>query len=419
MCRILWSVFVITVMVLVCAGSAGAQGVAWMQQFGTSSNDWSYAVSSDGAGSVYTTGWTEGSLAGPNAGDKDAFISKYSTSGQLIWTRQFGSAGYDTGGGGGVYADGSGNVYLAGKAGGALPGATGSGGAFVSKYDAGGNHVWTTQAGTASYWGSGVTADGLGNVYTSGWNATTDEAFLSKYDAGGNLVWTAMPVGETSYGGIAPDGQGGVYASGYAGGNHVGISQAWVARYDANGNEVWYRSYGSAAGYGVSADGMGNVYVSGWTGGDLERPNAGGMDAYVRKYDADGNAVWTRQFGTSGDERSYGVAADGAGGVYVSGTTEGSLGPANAGGDDVFVRKYDANGNVVWTYQSGTSDDDRGFGVSADGSDGVFFTGYTEGDLAGPNAGQWDAFVGEVPEPASAAFLALGAGALLRRRQRR
>ena len=97
---------------------------------------------------------------------------------------------------------------------------------------------------------------------------------------------------------------------------------------------------------GVSADGLGNVYISGFTSGSLGGPNAGGTDAFVSKYDAAGTLQWTRQLGTSADDVSYGVSADGLGNVYISGCTGGSLGGPNAGGNDAFVSKYDAAGTL-------------------------------------------------------------------------
>ena len=87
---------------------------------------------------------------------------------------------------------------------------------------------------------------------------------------------------------------------------------------------------------------------------------------------------WTRQLGTSADDDSYGVSADGLGNVYISGYTDGSLGGPNAGSDDAFVSKYDAAGNFQWTRQLGTSATDDSYGVSADGLGNVYFSGYTE-----------------------------------------
>lgn len=73
---------------------------------------------------------------------------------------------------------------------------------------------------------------------------------------------------------------------------------------------------------------------------------------------------WIRQLGTSADEINYGVSVDGMGNVFISGYTEGDLGGTNAGGRDAFVSKYDTNGNLDWTKQLGTSANDYSFGVS-------------------------------------------------------
>jgi hypothetical protein len=62
---------------------------------------------------------------------------------------------------------------------------------------------------------------------------------------------------------------------------------------------------------------------------------------------------WTRQLGTSSDDASRGVSADGLGNVYISGITEGSLDGTNAGGWDAFISRYDASGTLEWTRQLG------------------------------------------------------------------
>src|SRR3990172_12080351 len=86
------------------------------------------------------------------------------------------------------------------------------------------------------------------------------------------------------------------------------------------------------------------IYMVGYADGilpDLER--AGKKDAYLRKYDADGNVLWTRQFGSVFDDAAMAVAADSSG-IYVAG----SVGPAevedftNDNRHDAFLRKFDA-----------------------------------------------------------------------------
>ena len=105
----------------------------WTEQFGTSSGDTSYGVSADGLGNVYLSGSTFGSLYGANAGSFDSFISKYDGSGTLLWSEQFGTSSKDFVSG--VSADGLGDIYLSGLTEGSLDGTNaGSADAFVAKY---------------------------------------------------------------------------------------------------------------------------------------------------------------------------------------------------------------------------------------------------------------------------------------------
>ena len=105
---------------------------------------------------------------------------------------------------------------------------------------------------------------------------------------------------------------------------------------------------------------------------------------------------WLQQLGTIDWDESRSVSTDGLGNVYISGGTWGSLGGTIAGGDDAFVSKYDASGTLLWTEQLGTSSQDPSSSVSADGLGNVYFSGWTWGSLGGPNAGYEDAFVGKI-----------------------
>ena len=144
---------------------------------------------------------------------------------------------------------------------------------------------------------------------------------------------------------------------------------------------------------GTAADGLGNVYVSGSAYGTLGETNTGSTDAFIGKYDSGGNILWSRELGTSSSDTSSGVAIDGLGSVYIVGTTQGDLGGPNAGPDDVFVGKYDASGDHIWTRQLGKNGLDQGYGVSADKLGNVYIAGATSGNLAGTTGGDFDAFV--------------------------
>jgi hypothetical protein len=62
------------------------------------------------------------------------------------------------------------------------------------------------------------------------------------------------------------------------------------------------------------------------------------MDAFIRKYDPAGNVIWTLQLGTAATDEGLGVAV-GSSGLYITGSTQGVLGPSGAGGQDAYVAK--------------------------------------------------------------------------------
>jgi len=277
----------------------------WTRQVGTTDHDWSSSVALDGLGNAYISGGTTGSLGGPNAGFEDAFLAKYDASGSLLWTSQMGTTAGDFSRS--VAVDGLGNAYISGWTGGSLGGPNaGQSDAFLVKYDSSGSLLWTRQIGTtANDLSFSVAVDGLGNAYISGAtygslggpNAGYYDAFLAKYDSSGSLLWTSQ-IGTTAYDyswSVAVDGSGNAYISGDTsgglGGPPVGWTDAFLAKYDSSGSLLWTRQIGTTNGdwsssSSVALDGSGNAYISGYTGGSLGGPNAGGGDAFLAKFSA-------------------------------------------------------------------------------------------------------------------------------------
>jgi hypothetical protein len=130
------------------------------------------------------------------------------------------------------------------------------------------------------------------------------------------------------------------------------------------------RDFGTAAydaGTGVAANATG-VYAVGNTTGNLDGLNKGSDDAFIRKYD--GGVVWAQQFGTRSYDVATDVVVDTAGNSYVLGYTDGALG-FKLGADDVFLRKYNASGTVVWTRQFGTTNYDYAIDLALDAGGNV------------------------------------------------
>jgi hypothetical protein len=144
------------------------------------------------------------------------------------------------------------------------------------------------------------------------------------------------------------------------------------------------------------------VYLAISTEGDLGGSNQGGFDVSLRKLDPAGNLVWTKQFGTSGDDRSRSLSTDPMGNVYTAGFTTGSLGGLNAGAYDAFVSKHDASGNFLWARQLGTSHDEgccvlgnpdsNTVSVATDNLGNLYLGSFTKGSF-GPASGAGEPFV--------------------------
>lgn len=143
---------------------------------------------------------------------------------------------------------------------------------------------------------------------------------------------------------------------------------------------LWSVSFGSDeddGANGIAVDSLGNVILAGRTDGALDGVNLGGQDAFVGKFTSDGSEIWLVQFGTGGDDSVAAVVVDGNDDIYVVGETSGDLGGPNAGLSDAFLRKYTADGDVVWTEQFGTDASDWGSDIAVDGDGNVFVNGTT------------------------------------------
>ena len=134
----------------------------------------------------------------------------------------------------------------------------------------------------------------------------------------------------------------------------------------------------------------------------------GGTDGFLAKYAADGELSWTRQYGTRDEDRAVGIGIDGGGSLYAVGWTRGVF-PAQAPlpprsvfvRKEAFVRKYDQEGDEVWTRQFLTKVDQNtnqldqsANGVASDGMGNLYIVGHTATPLLDqPRIGGIDAFV--------------------------
>jgi hypothetical protein len=393
-------------MIAVAPADGFAQEVQWTRQFGGSSQDRAFAVAVNASG-LYVAGATEGTLPSQrSAGDVDAFVRKYDTHGTEIWTRQFGTAGFDE-----VLAiavDESG-VYVAGDTQGDMRGrttATGPAHAFVRKYDFSGSEIWTREFGSGRREEVLAVTVGPNAVFAVGDTTVTtlpyDDGFVAAFDGKGVPTWSRWIATDAvdRASAIAVHASGvyvaGATQGGLPGQTRAGDSDGFLRKYSLDGTEVWTRQFGTSGAdeiLSMTLDESG-LYLAGTTHGALEGSTAAGeLDAFAAKFDFEGRPSWMRQFGTAGYDDALGIAVHGQA-VYVAGNTMGAWpGHTAAGASDAFVRKHDLAGRPAWTTQFGTGAHDEVLAVAADAT-GVYVAGVTEGALRGhENHGSGDAFV--------------------------
>ncbi|HLT45753.1 MAG TPA: SBBP repeat-containing protein [Rubricoccaceae bacterium] len=307
----------------------------------------------------------------------------FPTSAQDVrWARSGGGTGVDGDYGARIAVDAAGNAYVTGRFDGAATfGGTvltgyGAFDAFVVKYDPEGAVLWARHGGS----------DG------------SDQAEGIAVDAAGNAYVTGQFEGTATFGTFSL--------------TSVGSTDVFVVKYSPAGDVLWARRGGGVNGehgtrVALGADGA--AYVAGAfngvaTFGSTVLTSAGSTDVFVVKYDPDGDVLWARRGGGAEADYARGVAVDGAGEAYVTGSfkataTFGTFDLTSGGGSDVFLAKYAAGGDVLWARGGGGPGFfDQGEGVAVDASGNAYVAGQfggtaTFGASALTSAGAQDVFL--------------------------
>jgi hypothetical protein len=299
-------------------------------------------------------------------GGGDAVIVKYDTLGNVIWQRGIGGGGVEAVNG--IATDGT-YIYCIIRQ---TSQSQGDNDILITKYDTNGNLIWQKGLG-----GSGIDSPTdvvylNGYLYVCGYQLSqgqgNSEALIVKYDTNGNLLWQRGLGGsnDDQFYRITTDGTS-IYAAGYQNSQGQGNHDALIVKYDTNGNLLWQRGLGGNANDFFNAITYAGGYL--YAAGLQLSQGQGGSDALIAKYDTNGNLIWQRGLGGSGNELFEYVTSDGTY-IYACGLHESQ----SKGGGDALIVKYDANGNVVWQRGLGSSSGDI---FSAIITDGIYL--YTAG----------------------------------------
>ena len=270
-----------------------------------------------------------------------------------------------------------GNIYLAGllsgsvEFGGETRNSFGHTDAFLAKYEEEtGNLLWVTQAGGASDdFAKSVATDNNGNVYLAGGFNSEEITLYSSPGSGGPAITLSNDNAICEEGAIGCR------------------SDAFLAKYDQNGSLLWAFSIGEQEDdciSDLSIDQMGNLLVTGYFALDADFDpgaeeftlNGGTRDIFVGKYSPDAVLQWAFQVGgsiPSLQDEGRGITTDPNNNVYVTGYFSGNnvdFDPAadrerllSAGSTatekDIFVARYDEDGDLIWAYDMGNTTTNR------------------------------------------------------------
>jgi len=421
--------FIFFILVL-CSVALFAQNVDWLwaKKAGGTSYDSSSSIAVDANGNSYITGYfygsaTFGTTTLTSSGGSDIFVAKLDINGNWLWAKKAGGTDFDFGNS--IAVDANGNSYVTGYfSGSANFGTTTLTSSseyyteiYVAKLDINGNWLWANKAGGTGWdYGYGIAVDANGNSYVTGafaesaiFGTTTltssggSDIFVAKLDSSGNWLW-AKQAGGTDYDdgyGIVVDINGNSYVTGIFYSSNCsfgsttltssGGSDIFVAKLDINGNWLWAKQAGGTSGdsgNGIAVDANGNSYITGGfkesaTFGTTTLTSSGyyDYDIFVTKLDIDGNWLWAKQAGGTGDEGSNSIAVDANGNSYITSGFEesvnfGTTTLTSSGYLDIFVAKIDHNGNWLWAKQAGGAIDDCGYGIALDANGNSYVTGF-------------------------------------------
>ncbi len=297
---------------------------------------------------------------------------------------------------------------------------------FIAKYNNIGNLSWVVSAGgTLNDKGSDISIDSLGNVYVigtfremaffdgnqvnssgSGSGSQDKEIFIAKYAPDGTFVWVKTAGGffDDQGFGIFTVPNGDSYITGSFQGNadfqsinmlSNGGDDIFAAKINTNGVFEWAEKSGGTSedfGYEISRSSYGNIILSGTfqstaSFGAESLTSQGDDDIFILSYDQYGNQLWVEQIGGPQNEMVYDIQSAQDGYFYLTGSfkataTFGVTTLTSAGLNDIFISRYDTDGNHQWSKRGGGSQEDYGRGLSLDHRNNIYFTGAFSGNAS-------------------------------------
>src|SRR6218665_3441294 len=408
--------------------------VDWTKAIGGTGNDRANSIETDTKGNIILVGrfqspkiTLDNITLTKNATDSahfaDIFIIKLDKNGKALWAITAGDQGDDhamscvTDKKNNIYVVGCfesrvlkfGNISLTNKS------EKGSD-MFVAKFSSKGECIWAKNAGGEGESGnySTIVLDNENNVVLGGIAGEMMDfgseiklsnkkggMYFAKYSNDGNILWAKGAVGGECQG-VSVDKENNIFAGGYFNNQMQfdnitlfsnGEVDAYVVKFNPNGKTFWARNLGGEGTEIASCetDPFGNVYLAGLffsktiTTETDTLTNNGLINAFIAKYDNLGDLLWTKAAGGNNNEepatatREFYLDVNGNAFCTGSNWSEFTFAGQNiktvAGSEDIFLLKYDREGNEVWGIDYGGLGRNAGRGISTDKKNNIFLTG--------------------------------------------
>lgn len=304
----------------------------WATTYNGSANgfDEGYDVTSDAAGNVYVCGSAETSNAA------NYVTLKYNSSGVQQWATLYNGSGANSDQAYALTIDGSGNVYVTGYSWG---GTTPDFDIATIKYNNSGVQQWVYRyngPGTRFDSGQDIEVNGAGEVYVCGYaraavGITNYESVLLKIDNAGNFQWAQTYNGPGNdydrANKILIQSNGNVVITGRSVGTTSTAEDLILLNYNGvSGSVIWERRYDGGfvqwdEGKDLSTDQYGNIYVTGYS------YNSGSNNNYITfKYDSLGTMEWLVKYNgpANNSDQAFAMFTDTLGNIYLTGQSKGS-----------------------------------------------------------------------------------------------
>jgi hypothetical protein len=352
---------------LLSSGSAQIPDTLWTRIYGGASDERGHAVQQTSDGGYIIAGYTYSF----GAGVMDFYLVKTDSLGDTLWTRTYG----------GPYDDIARSVWQTLDGGYIVTGSTKSYGVgynnlYLVKTNEAGDTMWTKTFGWTNSDNTGYevqqTTDG---GYIIGGTSTT-RMLLIKTDENGSADWI-REYGITGHSGgysVQQTSDGGYIVAGFS---YVPDNyDFYLVRTNSVGDTLWTRTYGSFdydVCFSVRETFDGGYIAAGGTGLLYDRY---GPDIFLVRTNANGDTLWTRKFGYDNDDVAYSIQQTTDGGYIVVGRIY-SLFTSDW---DVYVVRTDQLGDTLWSRKYGTLGNQWATSVEVTSDGGYVIAGWTTGN---------------------------------------